>query len=244
VSTPGSTSTLRVMFASLPRSAHGSCAQTQDGTEDFDEGGADGLRSGGCMHGSATKTKQLLILAVATAIFSLASAAGALANPLLSGYGGPGEGSQAILGSALIGGPPSSGGPSEGQGPGVTISATAPGGSGAAAGSNTASSGASGGSAARHGAGRGAKPRVHATRAAAPVGGNRAGDRSEYSQSAYRSSAGGPALGFSDGDVLIMLLAMLGIAITALVTRRFARVRVASAGVVAKGVSGTTRPRA
>ncbi|TMK97734.1 MAG: hypothetical protein E6G34_08530 [Actinobacteria bacterium] len=41
----------------------------------------------------------------------LGAPAGALASPLLSGYGGPGAGSQVILGSALVNGPRGGGGP-------------------------------------------------------------------------------------------------------------------------------------
>jgi hypothetical protein len=41
---------------------------------------------------------------------SLATSGAALANPILSGYGGPGQGNQAILGSALLNGPAGGGG--------------------------------------------------------------------------------------------------------------------------------------
>jgi len=40
----------------------------------------------------------------------------AQANPLLSGYGGPGQGNQAILGSALLNGPAGGGGGASGGG--------------------------------------------------------------------------------------------------------------------------------
>src|SRR5438876_10100556 len=53
-------------------------------------------------------------LAAALALLALAPAA-ANAGPLLSGYGGPGQGNQAILGSTLLGGP---GGGSSGAGAG------------------------------------------------------------------------------------------------------------------------------
>ena len=46
---------------------------------------------------------------------ALAAPAFACANPLLSGYGAPGAGSQALLGSALIGGGPRAGGGSGGS---------------------------------------------------------------------------------------------------------------------------------
>ncbi len=47
---------------------------------------------------------------LATLALAVAAPAGAQASSLLSGYGGPGTGSQAILGAALIGGGPSGGG--------------------------------------------------------------------------------------------------------------------------------------
>jgi hypothetical protein len=47
---------------------------------------------------------------------SLATSGAALANPILSGYGGPGQGNQAILGSALLNGPAGGGGGSGGGG--------------------------------------------------------------------------------------------------------------------------------
>jgi hypothetical protein len=58
--------------------------------------------------------KQRTIIAI-VALLGVAGACpvAAVANPLLSGYGGPGQGNQAILGSALLNGPRggSSGGP-------------------------------------------------------------------------------------------------------------------------------------
>jgi hypothetical protein len=192
------------------------------------------------MQGSARKTRQLTTIAAAVATLSLALVASADANPLLSGYGGPGEGSQAILGSALIGGPPSSGGPSEGPGGGTPSSAaTTLAGSGAAG--TTAGSPRSSG--VRHGSRSSDTVRGRSSHATAPGGTIGAPNASGYAADAYGSAVGRPAFGFSDRDLLIMLLAILGIAITALVTRRFARLRAVSGGVVAKGVPGTTRRR-
>jgi hypothetical protein len=50
-----------------------------------------------------THRKTLSILA-SLVVMTTAVPAFASASPLLGGYGGPGEGNQAILGSALIGG--------------------------------------------------------------------------------------------------------------------------------------------
>ncbi len=53
-------------------------------------------------------------LALATALLVLAPTTAFAGSPLLSGYGGPGAGEQAILGSTLIGG--SRGGGASGSG--------------------------------------------------------------------------------------------------------------------------------
>jgi hypothetical protein len=75
-------------------------------------------------------------------VLALAAAmpAAAVASSLLSGYGGPGQGNQAILGAALVNGPRGGGG--SGSSSGSTTSGT----SGAAAptGSSTSGSGAAG----------------------------------------------------------------------------------------------------
>jgi hypothetical protein len=60
------------------------------------------------MQGSMTKRRRIISRGAALAAFvalSLAAATAAQASPLLSGYGGPGQGNQVILGSTLIGGP-------------------------------------------------------------------------------------------------------------------------------------------
>lgn len=67
---------------------------------------------------------------VGLVVSALAATAAAAANPLLSGYGGPGEGNQAILGSALLGGPTGGGGSTSGgagaEGSGPTAASTDP----------------------------------------------------------------------------------------------------------------------
>jgi hypothetical protein len=57
------------------------------------------------------------VLVVAALALALALPALARANPLLSGYGGPGQGSQALLGSSLTGGHGRGGVASEGTPP-------------------------------------------------------------------------------------------------------------------------------
>ncbi len=178
-------------------------------------------RAGGCMQGSATTIHHRIAFAVALATAWVALAGVAQANPILSGYGGPGEGSQTILGATLIGGPPSSGGrPAEGQ-TGSSGAAVPAGGSGGAERSGTRR----GGGSSRHAAGR---PAHHPGSQASA---NQVPGASGYASAAYRTSAARPVLGVSGEDLLIMLAALIGIAMTGLITRRLAQRRTASRGI-------------
>ena len=100
----------------------------------------------------------------------------AVANPLLSGYGGPGQGSQAILGSALGNGPPGGGGGGGGAYGSGSAAPRSGGGVGAAAvrvqgnaASTTAAAGGQGKSSGRPA--RGAGGQVKASRGAGNGGG-------------------------------------------------------------------------
>jgi hypothetical protein len=150
---------------------------------------------------------------------ALAAPAAGSANSLLSGYGGPGQGSQAILGSALLNGPGNGGGPRD-RGPSdsggnVAISA-APGGgllSGSSGdkipaggpgqrGQRTAGSHSSGGARGR-------------------AGGAAAGTSGAYAAPEGRSAAqSSTVLGLSSGDLLDVVVALVALAFTAMLTRR------------------------
>jgi hypothetical protein len=164
--------------------------------------------------------------------------ASASANSLLSGYGGPGAGNQAILGSALIGGGGSAGGggSSGSNGSGSTESTGSSAGSAAGpevAGGGEAASGGSSGRDAEAGASGGATGKGAAGKTGAAGSGNAHGKASGGAARAYpvrplddaskQTSAGSGALGFSAADFgyLLLLLAVLGA--TGLVTRRLAR---------------------
>lgn len=140
---------------------------------------------------------------VLLAALAAAAPAVAQANPLLSGYGGPGVGNQAILGSALLNGGGSAGG---GSGPAGQ-------GSGPASAPTIAANEPAGGRVA------GRTPRG----AAAPGGG---ANVSGVASSAYPASErGAPApasgtLGLSGQDILFILLALLVLAFTGVLTRR------------------------
>jgi hypothetical protein len=172
----------------------------------------------------------------------------ALASPLLGGYGGPGEGNQAILGSALIGG--ASGG-SSGSGGGSGGSAGSSSGSGSGSGSSTgAATSAAGGEAepagsSRQGSTGGAEAEAKGG-ATGPASGRtprareRSGKASGGAARAYppyrddvaqATSGGSPALGLSTADFAYVLFALAALAATALVTRRLAHGPIGGGGL-------------
>jgi hypothetical protein len=157
---------------------------------------------------------------------ALAAPLAAQAGPLLSGYGGPGQGNQAILGSTLIGGSGGgSGGGSTGSGggPEAAVSPSATSGAGAVgAGPGATRAGGprrtSDRSALRaSGAGSGA------TRAQQPLG----GELGERSYRGVETAGDSSALGLSGADVAYIVLAAAALAFTGLFTRRLAGTRAA-----------------
>jgi hypothetical protein len=153
-------------------------------------------------------------LLAAVALFA-ATPVAAHAGPLLSGYGGPGQGNQAILGSTLLGG--GSGGGSSGAGGGTGQAATA---TALASGSSAApTSGASG--------------TGHPTRAGHAAGGLRAhyaapgaGALKPVSYPAVEPTAGtAGGLSLSGADISFVVLAAAALAITGALTRRMVRTR-------------------
>jgi hypothetical protein len=166
------------------------------------------------------KKKRMItpIAAGLVALLALGPAA-AQGGSLLSGYGGPGQGNQAILGSALLNGPPSGGGggssgggaPSSNTGnlAAPTTPATPP--------RSTASRRHVGRSrAGKHGA-RGATG-SKATTGARSV---ESGAASAYNVSA-RGGSSHPVLGLSSDDVLYIVLALGVLVFTGVLTRRLA----------------------
>lgn len=146
--------------------------------------------------------------------------ASAPASPLLSGYGGPGQGNQALLGSTLINGPKGGGGsggsttssaggvaePAESSSEGQTSAAGAGSGKGGGSGSSSARH-----TGAHHGAARTAQGKA-STPAAAP----------SFYPAAERLPADsqGGSLGLSGTDVLLIVLAAALLVSLGLLTRR------------------------
>jgi len=162
-------------------------------------------------------TRQRKIIAI-VALLGLAGIwpAAASANPLLSGYGGPGQGNQAILGSALLNG----GG--RGGGSGAPPSAATSGGS---QGVQLGVPGAAGGSA-HAAAPSGSRARRHSATSPAgasrqaPALGDPAGVYAALERGAARPSA---FMGLSGDDLVYILLGLGVLAFTGVATSRVAR---------------------
>lgn len=158
--------------------------------------------------------------------------AAASTGTLLSGYGGPGQGNQHILGSALVGGSAGGGGSSSGGGAAGSGSREVPGGSSAAGETRTGGSGHSRRSSARTGA-RGGRV-AHATPSSTrpyPI-----------STGLARSVSGDSrTLGLSGRDVLFILLGLGALALTAVLTWQLARIQSGREDGAAKGIRRQNR---
>jgi hypothetical protein len=182
------------------------------------------------------KTRRII-----TQIFTLAAVAAAIvpasaqASSLLSGYGGPGQGNQAVLGSALLKGPKGKGGGSGGSGYSLSDGASA--GTGESSGRDSSAGSAAGGGSGSGTGGGSATGSGHAgaTRA---TGSDRARGSSRRSSRTSRASTivsaqsfypaaervpsaqQGGVLGFSTKGVLYIILAAGALALLAVLTRR------------------------
>ena len=153
-------------------------------------------------------------LALAGALFASVPAVASPVGPLLSGYGAPGAGEQAIIGSALLNGPrggtgsggsPSSGG-SSGTSGGGSSEALSTGGSSASAGA--AGRGRHVSRAGRGGGPQGASPGAYL-----------------YSSSPRSSSVDSPVLGFSGGDLMLLAGIIATLTLVGTLTIRLTRVQ-------------------
>jgi hypothetical protein len=151
---------------------------------------------------------RLRTITIATSIVAAVAAAPstAAASPLLSGYGGPGQGNQAILGSALLNGP---GGGSSGGSSGST-------GSGEETSSSTPATGSGGGTRTPSG-GRRARRRPEHAPAGAPAAPSPARPLSSA------ASVGSQPLGLSGTDVFYVVLGCGALIMTASITRMLVR---------------------
>jgi hypothetical protein len=171
------------------------------------------------MQGSM-KTRRRIIETAGCALFAAALLApSASASPLLSGYGGPGGGNQAILGSALLNGPGSGGGSGAG-GPGAAQQSA----SSALAAPASQPASAGGPSASAHQVHHGAPARrSHEQHGASPaqtaIPANLAYARAERTG----AGSGSETLGLSAADFLYAALVLAGLALMGVMTRRLTR---------------------
>ena len=164
--------------------------------------------------------------AFAGMIFAMACPTGAVASPLLSGYGGPGQGSQAILGSTLLNG----GGGSSGSGA-ASLSSTTP--------ATQATAGATGsrGSGAHRADG---SPTAQGSAGHAGRAGTSGTSGGLYP--AVEPSASTGTLGLSAQNLLLIVLALAGVALTAVLTIRLTA-RTSAAGTAGGAqVTGRSDP--
>jgi hypothetical protein len=167
-----------------------------------------------------TRASGALVLLVMLA--SAIAPAGADANSLLSGYGGPGQGNQAILGSALVGGGAGGGSSSSGGGgSGGEASAGLASIEAKAGGSGSAEGGSSSGGAGR--AGGGTTATGHHSSGRASAGSARPYQAPRGVSTSQARVASSPALGLTGADVAYILLALGVLILTAVMTRRLAR---------------------
>jgi hypothetical protein len=137
--------------------------------------------------------------------------AGASANPLLSGYGGPGQGSQTIIGSSLVnppGGGGSAGASGNASGSQLTVAASQQS-------KSSGSNGAGGHPRKANTKGAGGAPKSSSK---APAGVATTGSLAQVSSS---SSAG--TLGLSAGDALLIVFGLTVLVLTGVLTRRLTR---------------------
>jgi hypothetical protein len=190
--------------------------------------GPEGTSQHGRM-GSRRLTTTITALALlALAVPGLFSAA-ADAGSLLSGYGGPGQGNQAILGSALINGPSGKGG--SGGGPDSTAAQLAAGSGSLAASSTSAGSASTEAQPATHsgkpnvgasGTTRSSVAGKNARTGAGKASGNGSGTYT-HSSELTRAKGGSQALGLTGADLGYILLALGVLAFTGVLTRKLAR---------------------
>jgi hypothetical protein len=165
---------------------------------------------------SSRSRKTWVLVPVALATIALMPAVSG-ANPLLSGYGGPGQGDQAILGATLLNSPGGGGGSSaSGDGEASSTALTVPSGT---ANSTTRTSAKRPGPGRRHRAKGAAPTRGSSTNvpAVAPGGGS-----ARLVAPSTGDDAGG-SLGLSAADIAYLVLALAGLALTGVFTRQLAR---------------------
>jgi hypothetical protein len=178
----------------------------------------------GCTRGQRS-TRATVTLTLLALLLSAVGPAVAGANSLLSGYGGPGQGNQAILGAALVGGRSGGGstGGSGGGGPGGESPSGLALAEGRANGSHPSEARIRTRGAGRATAGGGASVTGRQITGGASNSGARPYPHQSSVNTSQAASGSSPALGLSGADVVYILLALGVLILTAVLTRRLAR---------------------
>ncbi len=184
----------------------------------------------------------LIALAISAVLPALASA-----GSLLSGYGGPGEGNQAILGSALINGRSGKGGSGGGSGGAAGTGRSGSYGSliasareGQIASSSDGSGGSTGTSGPRSSKSGGKQRQVQA--GAEKASSSASQPYKQTNRPSTRASGGSSQpLGLSGADLLYILLALVVLALTGVLTRGLVRANVHGDGGTAQAMRRRTR---
>jgi hypothetical protein len=142
-----------------------------------------------------------------------------MASSVLSGYGGPGQGNQVILGAALLNGP--RGGSGGGSGGGSSSSSTSPNLDASTARTTEGSTQAS--SHAPTGAGHPAGPTAGSKGRTDVNSSNRSIGRLGSYTLAQRTEAADSGFGLSGADVVYAVLALAALVLAGVLTRRLAR---------------------
>jgi hypothetical protein len=183
-----------------------------------------------------TSLSKIARIAAVLALSIALTPTAAPASSLLSGYGGPGQGNQAILGATLLNGPSRGGGGGSSTGGGSSSSAATNPGAPATA---TAAQGSP--SRPRH-SGSGAAG-MHGLRAKGTTGSPNARIAESGAAGRYSVSTGGgsahPVLGLSRDDLLYVVLALGVLALTGVLTRRLTGRQQASRSGSSRGAAQT-----
>jgi hypothetical protein len=157
--------------------------------------------------------KTWVLVPVALATIALMPAVSG-ANPLLSGYGGPGQGDQAILGATLLNSPGGGGGSrSSGGGEASSSALTVPAGTNSSTTRTTAR---------RTGTARSDRAKDAVPTAGSPTTTAQGGGSTPVVAPSAGSVSGG-TLGLSGADIVYLVLALAALALTGVFTRQLAR---------------------
>lgn len=184
-----------------------------------------------------TRHRTIILIVGCLVAFGTAPSDAALASSLLSGYGGPGQGNQAILGSALLnrpGGGSGSSGSGSGDSSSLASSAdTSTTSSEAAASSGTGSSSQTG-AARKTGAHRGSQADRSTVRSASPPS---IADVYAVAERG-RPVPSTPAFGLSGANLLLIVLVLGMLVLIGVLSRRLTRMTPAASSRAAAGGGG------